>query len=47
MEHVIGPMSAVVVDVEVKVSICCLAYAGTLNCGQEPLEKGEGRLEDR
>lgn len=44
MEHVIGPMSAAVVDVEV--SICCLAYAGTLNCGQEPLEKGEGHLED-
>lgn len=44
MEHTIGPMSAVVV--EVKVSICCLAYVGTLNCGQEPLEKGEEHLED-
>lgn len=39
-------MSAVVVDVEVKVSVCCLAYVGTLTFGHEPLEKGEELLQE-
>lgn len=46
MGHVIAPMSAVAVDVEAKVSICCLGCVGTLSCGDEPVEKGEEHLED-